>query len=493
MDSSGEIGLGQEGSARTEIVREGGAALKSRRPKGFTDKMLRLLQRISEYDYLTIREVQMIYANQTHAYKVLNLLKEQGLVLDFRTSSKPRTAYCLSAKGYRLLANHDRLRVQKRFHPGDFKPYLFKHKTSCARVGLLLESHPFVRGFEPEKLLWERRRPTYRKVCDGEFWCKIPWQERNCRIGLEVELTLKNRGKLADSFRDLKAREDLEHVWWVCGDKVIYRALAREIRDRTWLAPQDHLLITLEEALRSRDGWILTDSKQNSYSIDPKGSSWPPDDPSPRPLTLPSPQRGEGEEVEGEREKEQWEEEVSLKSLLDRFLDWVFDVWWDIEDFFKSCLIALGKILAVLGVATFVGLGIWWVWRTEFLSRTGELRAKRSSTWQVRRLEDRYLGINDWGVYPNVLQSKGDTYRLEMKLHNYHPTYCELRRVLIYDAEGKPLAARKLRDIWIRSQHAYTADFTFKGPRSAEEFLIKFDVRGSGFGCGALGFPIRFE
>src|ERR1700746_3338823 len=81
--------------------------------KPLTERMLYLMQKISEYGYLGMREVELIYANQTHAYKVLGALRSKVLIGDFETERQPKKAVYLKPKGYRTLEKFGKLRLKR--------------------------------------------------------------------------------------------------------------------------------------------------------------------------------------------------------------------------------------------------------------------------------------------------------------------------------------------------------------------------------------------
>ncbi|MFH1724202.1 MAG: hypothetical protein ABII00_06225 [Elusimicrobiota bacterium] len=264
---------------------------RQKRPKKLTDKMLRLMSKLAEYNYLTITEVQLIFTNQTHSYRVLNRLKARGLTLDFRTGTSPGKAFCLSPEGYWTLDRLRRLPVTGRFKPEDFRPHIFQHRLACARLGLVLEEHPMVSWYVTEKPLWERRGWYGTKVCDAEFRFTNNLRGVSAQVGLEVELTLKNSDKLEESFRKLRERDDLMHVWWVCGSRGIRNALAREADSGPGDGPR-HFFIGLEDALQSGHAWTLEDAQGTAYSIAPDSLEWPPRAkplPPPEPTPEPAP------------------------------------------------------------------------------------------------------------------------------------------------------------------------------------------------------------
>jgi len=119
-------------------------------PRALTDKMLGLMERISEYGYLTMAEVQFVFGNKTWAYKVMNGLRGQGFVADFDTLMSPRTGHYLTLRGYRVLGKFDRLKTGWRFRPERYSTFSFRHRMACAKVGLALEKHPLVFDFLPD-------------------------------------------------------------------------------------------------------------------------------------------------------------------------------------------------------------------------------------------------------------------------------------------------------------------------------------------------------
>ena len=185
--------------------------------------------------------------------------------------------------------------------------------------------------------------------------------------------------------------------------------------------------------------------------------------------------------------KRTWHGTPYSETLLGRFSDWLSDLWLDILDLarFIGRIMFIGIMVISFGIVAYV-----FFTEIPYTGLTAKL-AKRQA-WRTRHLKDRYIRSEGWGAYPKVLQSKGRTFRLEMKLVNNHRYYCELHRVMIYDAENQRLAARKLGDIVVPPQHTYMSDVTFKAPRSAKEFTVIFDLRGPR-GCRVLRFPIRFE
>src|ERR1700676_4951260 len=118
--------------------------------KFLTEKSVRMMRVIAEHGYLTINEIGLVYKHQTHGYRVLKGLKELGLIGEFDTGLRPKTGYVLRAKGYRILKERGQLRLKRRFSLEDYKTFIFGHRMTCAKVGLILEEHPLVKDFMPE-------------------------------------------------------------------------------------------------------------------------------------------------------------------------------------------------------------------------------------------------------------------------------------------------------------------------------------------------------
>ena len=187
--------LGKDGAGEQEET--------EKNKQSITPKVLDLMVKISEYGYLTMHEVQFIFGNKTWAYKVVKGLRNQGFIADHNTLMYPKIAHYLTPKGYRILGKFGRLKVGIRFKPERYSIFIFRHRMACAKVGLLLEKHPLVHEFLPESRLFKKQRDKLYKLCDGEFWYRVPGHEKSDRVGLEVELTLKSNPRLDETFHEL--------------------------------------------------------------------------------------------------------------------------------------------------------------------------------------------------------------------------------------------------------------------------------------------------
>lgn len=252
-------------------------------------QMLQVMKAMSEYGYLTMAEIQFVYGNKTWSYRHMKLLREQGVISDFDTLMSPRTAHYLTARGYRVLGKAGQLDTGWRFRPERYSTFSFRHRMACARAGLVLERYALVHDFQPEIRLWKYPKRPAEKICDGEFWYRVPGRELMDRVGLEVELTLKNRDKQEEAFKQFSRRK-LAQVWWLCGDETIIRALRRQVMDRRrQLEGQRHYFILLEDFLAAKGKVELMDADGALFSIDADKPTLPtctPEKP-PEPTPLP--------------------------------------------------------------------------------------------------------------------------------------------------------------------------------------------------------------
>lgn len=481
---SGEVGLGTEDGKRA------GDDLAS---KALTEKMVTLMQKISEYGYLSIREIELVYANQTYAYKVLGVLKEKGLVEEFKTGLKPRKAYYLKPKGYRTVAKYGKLRVRRRFLVQGFKPFIFNHRMACARTGLVLEEHPAIRGFLPESLLWERRKNDNDKLCDGEFLWAPPEPEKRARVGLEVELNLKSRNRLVESLRDLSNRRDLDQVWWLCGDETIRRALLGLITELPWIEPQRHYLGTFDELFKVGHKLEMIDSKGAVCSLDPDKPTLPgrfeppPLPPEPRKLparaeALPKPEPAPRPEPQdnpvltwvreswkGERYQADWYRWETRR----RFTRWPHVA--------ALCV----PVVVALGFRVLPGL----VRLLEPETKPQVVKA-RPPSWAPRPIQDKPYQIGAWRVFELALASKKKDYRLRVHLGNVSRNACALFGFGAYDEQDQPLYTEALPRDLVMSRFKWGAELRFALEPTARQ--VVFVLEGEPSGCG-FRMPIAFR
>ena len=455
--------------------------------KILTGKMKYLMKEISEYGYLTMPEVELVYGNQSHAYRVLGTLKSKGLVGDFETELLPKKAYFLRPKGYRTLENFGELRVKRRFLAQGFKPFIFKHRMACAKVGLILKEHPLVREFLPESLLWERAVQRRQKLCDGEFIYRAP-DAKPERVGLEVELTLKNRDKLDESLRQLKDRRDLAQVWWVCGSPTILRALKSEVMRRYWSSTPRHLFCLMDDFLALKHQTRLTDAEGREFKIDPAEPTlrpMPPPTPlqaarpQPEPLPLaraevpPQPQPAPRLVPDWERYRD--DRPKPQLSLIDHLLD-------------------VGQVVvpAVCLTVLFAAVG-WMLWTKIGPSRAPAPAPERP--WLARKIlnaSDLRSAAGTWAIKRLALRSRGDNFSLSLRLTNVRPNWCGLTDVRIMDAERKILMQRHQRGgAWIWPQKSWEDGFSFKTPRTATRLLLQ--IVSDGWDCSGMELPLDFK
>lgn len=505
----GEVGGGGLKETENDLVE--GLGEEQEKDKGkedsklLTEKTVRLLRVIAEHGYLTINEIGFIYRHQTHAYRVLKGLKDLNLVGEFDTTLRPRTGYFLKPKGYRTLRERGQLRLRRRFDTREFKTFIFTHRMACAKVGIMLEDHPLVKSFLPESLLWERRKDADEKLCDGEFLFKAPGWEQARRVGLEVELTLKNNDKLRESFESFIRRDDLDQVWWVCGNPTIAKALGYWIGRIRPHTGQQHFLCTLEEALKTQHQLGLHDRLGQFYSIAPDNPTLPETaepEPSPTPpkaevpIVVPAAAAAPPPSAAGMSSAEIRSWRYLERPLWVRVLAfswrWVRESWreekyqderymWQSRFRFTrwrelSIVIAVPTVWAALLVAD-----RWLGWQ-------------ESKGWRERQLLKSEVHDRRWLVRPLFLASKAHRFKLGLAVFNTAETACELRSVQLRAPGRVPVSDLILpkKDRIIAAGSGMITRHDFEAPPGGRRFLAIYTAGGSR-DCASAVVPVEFK
>lgn len=468
-------------------------------PKTLTDKMLDLMERLAEYGFLTMAEIHFIFGNKTWAYGVMNELRRQGIVADFDTHMSPRKGHYLTHKGYRVLGKFHRLKVGLRFNLDRYSTFIFRHRLACAKVGITLAKHPNVKEFLPESRLWKRRKKATDKLCDGEFLYKVPDNEKAERVGLEVELTLKNQGKLDESMEQLGRRKDLDQVWWLCGDATTMKAVQREAERRGyWLAPQRHFFILLNDFLAAKGGKAyLTDPEGQAYTIDPTNPTLLPRPAEPAPVpeasaapvtfypVRPSPPHAEAPARAGpvsSREVAPAKWEPPRPGFMERLESFRYGPEWD---WFKVGLeIAVALIAAAL------------IWRFVPLSPLASVAPGGSARWRSLKPNAVYWSMGDLRFSLPVVQVRGDDFRLSVELERVSEYWggCVLKTISIENAKGRELARWPVKDGSVFGRETWTSTLmTFRAPAATRRLAVTLDMGSTFQECGIRRVPVSLK
>ncbi|MBI2070583.1 MAG: hypothetical protein HYT79_08275 [Elusimicrobia bacterium] len=263
-----------------------------------TPKMLDLMGVMAEHDFLTIHEAKLIYSNESHAYKVLAQLKDEGILRAFDSYGKPKQAYCFTPAGYKLLEGHGKLRVRSRFDPSQYKSVVFNHSISCSRVRLILSKNSLITDYMPESMIWEQF-PKDKKVPDGLIRFKRSKEDEGFQVAIEVELTLKNKEKLKEAFRELTHWRGVKAAWYICKDQNLVNSLRGFLMDGLEGPFPDvpfFYFTTLD--LIENGKWLLWDAQGGSYCFGSQNRTWSPEAVGPEPGKENSPQEPRaGEEI----------------------------------------------------------------------------------------------------------------------------------------------------------------------------------------------------
>ncbi len=467
-------------------------------PQALTPKMLALMERMSEYGYLTMAEIQFVFGNKTWAYGIMKDLRGQGLVADFDTLLSPRTAHYLTARGYRVLGKFDKLKTGWRFRPERYSTFSFRHRMACAKVGLLLEKHPLVFDFLPEIRLWKYRTKATEKVCDGEFWYRVPGRELADRVGLEVELTLKNRDKLVESFEQLGRRE-LHQVWWVCGDKTIFKAMRREVLGRRWLAPQRHFFCLLEDFLAAKNKAELMEPGGALLSIDADKPtlltrapepprSEPEPIPPPKPAVAFAPTHYETQAAAVLKPKPAplpkpnplMRDITRLGSLASQALKWAWnwlrESWSVYKCYDDSWTLTFHRWPHVCAAGALVAALMICINGPALLKITRAIAnpSEPPPRWRKREFSGYDIPNAGWWLQPLALSSANGHYRFKARLMNENSWETGLCGAAIFDTENRMLSSHSFKRVNIKRGYQLVPDlsFDFRSSRPMDRFLV---------------------
>jgi len=496
------------GEELVEERQEGRQVKEKGDPKTLTEKMLDLMERLAEYGFLTMAEIHFIFGNKTWAYGVMNELRRQGIVADFDTHMSPRKGHYLTHKGYRVLGKFHRLKVGLRFNLDRYSTFIFRHRLACAKVGITLAKHPNVREFLPESRLWKRRKKATDKLCDGEFWYMVPGLEKMERVGLEVELTLKNQSKLDESMEQFGRRKDLGQVWWLCGDSTTLKAVQREARRRDyWLAPQRHFFILLDDFLAAKGGKAyFTDPEGQAFSIDTNAPTLLPRQPEPEPepavpptpvtfypVREPQPQIAPEPvpaPIPAPEPTPMMRALERLRRMASRVLAWTWN-WlresWSLYEcqdgrrilsFYRWPHVCAAGALALALVAYRHGPALLKI--VEPITHT----SVSPPAWRKRGLSGHAIPSSGWWLQPLALSSTDGRYRFKARLINEFSRETGLCGAAVFDMENRMLSSRswKRTDIERGAQLVPDLSFDFQAPRSMDRFLVI--LLDGPYGCG---------
>lgn len=183
-----------------------------------TDKVANLLMKISENNYASRNEIGEFFTSYGYRFRVLKGLKKLGMISEIKTHVVPATAYYLTAQGYEFLESMGMLRVPDRFSPSNYRIATCMHTLVALKVQLIFERHRMVKNWSPERVLNFAIRRVSRMV-DAEF----DLGESHC--GLEVELTLKAPRVLKENLEKLRARRDLDNIFWVIRNRNVFDSI----------------------------------------------------------------------------------------------------------------------------------------------------------------------------------------------------------------------------------------------------------------------------
>jgi SAM-dependent methyltransferase len=229
--------------------------------KTLNERALKLLQLIHENDYLTFEDMVLFFGSSGRASEYLSYFKKMNLVEELYTNLRPRKAYCISVWGYNFLQEELR-RSDKRFTVQDYNFRKFPHQNMCTKVRIILEKHPAVKDFRPQKVAVYLARKSGKEVYTKgwkEFDSEMVVEKdgKEYIIGVEIELTQKSSESYAKRFLNIDtSRQDVKYVAWFCGSKTTMNMMLKIINNMQLKDPLKHKFCLLDEFLKK---WFQTE------------------------------------------------------------------------------------------------------------------------------------------------------------------------------------------------------------------------------------------
>lgn len=183
-----------------------------------TDKVASLIMRIAENNYASRDEIGVLFTSYGYRFRLINGLKSLGMISELKTHVIPSKVYFLTPLGYDYLESCGLLRVPDHFNPSNYRIATCMHTLAALRVRLIFERLKNVKNWNPERVLNYAVRMVSRMV-DAEF----DFGDAHC--GLEVELTLKAPRVLKDNLEKLKARRDIDNIFWVIRNRNVFDSI----------------------------------------------------------------------------------------------------------------------------------------------------------------------------------------------------------------------------------------------------------------------------
>ena len=215
---------------------------------------------MAEHNYISLDEFRDLLFYQfglkeqsakRAAARYLKALQQRQIIHSFPVHfSHKRKLYCLTGFGYGILFDADRLRCNPRnkFSPSKFQPNLLGHEIAVVQTRIIMESHPYIKDFKPEKVLyynyWQSHgKPPKGKSCDAQMKAEAPGRSYN--IGVEVQISRKAKDMYSKYIRTQEQAGGLDVVLWICRDKTIMGGIQQAARRQT--VELKYLFTTLPE------------------------------------------------------------------------------------------------------------------------------------------------------------------------------------------------------------------------------------------------------
>jgi DNA-binding Lrp family transcriptional regulator len=192
-----------------------------------TNRDRELLLKLHSYGMLTTNQVKKIVFNDiavTTVLRRLRILETEHLIKRIEGLITSERLWALTEKGA-VIAD---VKLYKR----NFAKGLLDHDYKLLALRLCLEGHGIAHSWTPEH---EIRSKVYKKyglrtardmlIPDGLMGVEM--NENKVSVAIELELTLKNKSKLNETFRRYQSKRETFAVWYIVPSRMIMNQVHR--------------------------------------------------------------------------------------------------------------------------------------------------------------------------------------------------------------------------------------------------------------------------
>jgi hypothetical protein len=225
--------------------------------KVITERDERVMQYVDEHGYVSGIGLMKMYGNKDVRTRRKQMLMDAGYLGEMQVGLGGRQRlYYLTTAGHKYLETRGLARVSNPFYPSRFKASLLAHTDAVFMVRLVLERHPAVKDFRPERVVDYYAEETQEKVTAKRFDAEVLLDSSIGRFwaGVEVELDAKSTTAYWNAITKIDAeRTDVKQVLWLCRHQAVINRIAGLVyRNQAKLRdPNKHIFTLIDGLLKN--------------------------------------------------------------------------------------------------------------------------------------------------------------------------------------------------------------------------------------------------